>query len=38
MDLAKKVVKGEKVPERVVTDETAFTSEQAAKVLKDRKY
>ncbi|WP_405763560.1 ABC transporter substrate-binding protein [Streptomyces sp. NBC_01420] len=38
MDLAKKVVKGEKVPERVVTEETAFTSEQAAKVLKDRKY
>src|SRR5690349_9473327 len=38
MDLAKKVVKGEKVPERVVTEETTFTSEQAAKVLKDRKY
>ncbi|MEU2249485.1 ABC transporter substrate-binding protein [Streptomyces sp. NPDC019224] len=38
MDLAKKVVKGEDVPERVVTEESAFTSEQAAEVLKDRKY
>lgn len=38
MDLAKKVVGGEDVPARVVTEETAFTSEQAAKVLKDRKY
>ncbi|MFF5336214.1 ABC transporter substrate-binding protein [Streptomyces sp. NPDC013181] len=38
MDLAKKVVNGEDVPARVVTEETAFTSEQAVKVLKDRKY
>ncbi|MFJ3581955.1 ABC transporter substrate-binding protein [Streptomyces sp. NPDC090127] len=38
MDLAKKVVKGESVPERVVTEESAFTTEQAKKVLKDRKY
>ncbi|MEV4945693.1 ABC transporter substrate-binding protein [Streptomyces sp. NPDC053755] len=38
MDLAKKVVKGESVPERVVTEETTFTTEQAKKVLKDRKY
>jgi simple sugar transport system substrate-binding protein len=38
MDLAKKVVKGENVPERVVTEETTFTTEQAKKVLKDRKY
>lgn len=38
MDLAKKVVDGEKVPERVVTEETAFDSEQAKAVLADRKY
>ncbi|GII81664.1 LacI family transcriptional regulator [Sphaerisporangium rufum] len=38
MDLAKKVVKGEQVPERVVTEETTFTPEQAKQALPDRKY
>ena len=38
MDLAKKVVAGEDVPERVVTEETTFTQEQAKDVLADRQY
>jgi len=38
MDLAKKVVAGEEVPERVVTEETTFTQEQAKAALPDRKY
>ncbi|MEV0198610.1 ABC transporter substrate-binding protein [Nonomuraea sp. NPDC050691] len=38
MDLAKKVVKGESVPPRVVTEETTFTQEQAKTALPDRKY
>ncbi|WP_277680730.1 ABC transporter substrate-binding protein [Saccharomonospora azurea] len=38
MELAKKVVAGEEVPERVVVEETTFTQEQAAEVLPDRKY
>jgi ABC-type sugar transport system substrate-binding protein len=38
MDLAEKVVAGEEVPERVVTEETAFDQEQAAAVLADRQY
>jgi galactofuranose transport system substrate-binding protein len=38
MDLAEKVVAGEEVPERVVTEETTFTQEQAAEVLPDRQY
>ena len=38
MDLAKKVVAGEDVPERVVTKETAFDQEQAKAALPDRKY
>lgn len=38
MDLADKVVKGEEVPERVVTEETTFDQEQAVKALPDRKY
>jgi ABC-type sugar transport system substrate-binding protein len=38
MDLAKKVVAGEEVPARVVTEETTFTSEQAKTALPDRKY
>ncbi|MGW2218223.1 ABC transporter substrate-binding protein [Nonomuraea sp. NPDC001684] len=38
MDLAKKVVKGEQVPARVVTEETAFTQEQAKQVLSSRQY
>ncbi|WP_424533285.1 ABC transporter substrate-binding protein [Sphaerisporangium viridialbum] len=38
MDLSKKVVKGEQVPARVVTEETAFTQEQAKQALPSRKY
>ena len=38
MDLAKKVVAGEDVPQRVVTKETTFTQEQAKAALPDRKY
>lgn len=38
MDLAKKVVAGEEVPKRVVTEETTFDQEQAAEVLDQRKY
>ncbi|GAB1513576.1 ABC transporter substrate-binding protein [Actinophytocola sp. KF-1] len=38
MDLAKKVVAGEEVPQRVVTEETTFTQEQAKAALPDRKY
>ncbi|MCG5217838.1 ABC transporter substrate-binding protein [Streptosporangium sp. KLBMP 9127] len=38
MDLAKKVVKGEQVPARVVTEETTFTPEQAKEVLSTRQY
>lgn len=38
MDLAKKVLAGEEVPERVVTEESAFTQEQAKDVLPDRQY
>ncbi len=38
MDLAKKVVAGEEVPERVVTEETTFTQEQAKAVLPEREY
>ncbi|MGR6915894.1 ABC transporter substrate-binding protein [[Actinomadura] parvosata] len=38
MDLAKKVVKGEQVPARVVTEETTFTQEQAKQVLSSRQY
>jgi ABC-type sugar transport system substrate-binding protein len=38
MDLAKKVVDGEDVPERVVTEETTFDQAQAAKVLSQRQY
>lgn len=38
MDLAKKVVAGESVPERVVTKETTFTQEQAKQVLASRPY
>ncbi|MEU6411377.1 ABC transporter substrate-binding protein [Microbispora sp. NPDC046933] len=38
MDLAKKVVKGEQVPPRVVTEETTFTQEQAKEALPNRKY
>ncbi|KQT92076.1 LacI family transcriptional regulator [Marmoricola sp. Leaf446] len=38
MDLAKKVVDGEEVPKRVVTEETTFDQEQAAEVLDQRQY
>ncbi len=38
MDLAQKVVDGEEVPKRVVTEETTFTQEQAKDVLADRQY
>jgi galactofuranose transport system substrate-binding protein len=38
MDLAKKVVNGEDVPQRVVTKETTFTQEQAKAALPERKY
>ena len=38
MDLAKKVVAGQEVPQRVVTEETTFTAEQAKQVLSSRQY
>ncbi|MEV0166903.1 monosaccharide ABC transporter substrate-binding protein (CUT2 family) [Nonomuraea fuscirosea] len=38
MDLAKKVVKGEEVPARVVTEETTFTQDQAKQALPSRQY
>jgi simple sugar transport system substrate-binding protein/ribose transport system substrate-binding protein len=38
MDLVKKVKAGETVPERVLTEETTFTQEQAKTALPDRKY
>ncbi|WP_137294959.1 ABC transporter substrate-binding protein [Nocardioides dongxiaopingii] len=38
MDLAEKVLAGEEVPTRVVTEETTFTPEQAAEVLAERQY
>ncbi|WP_243469699.1 ABC transporter substrate-binding protein [Klenkia marina] len=38
MDLAEKVVAGEDVPKRVVTEETTFTQEQAIEALPNRQY
>jgi galactofuranose transport system substrate-binding protein len=38
MDLAEKVVAGESVPARVLTEETTFTQQQAVAALPDRKY
>ena len=38
MDLAKKVNNGETVEQRVLTEETTFTPEQAKQVLPERKY
>ncbi|SCL28544.1 monosaccharide ABC transporter substrate-binding protein, CUT2 family [Micromonospora pallida] len=38
MDLAKKVIDGEQVPQRVVTEETTFTQEQAKTALPNRQY
>jgi simple sugar transport system substrate-binding protein len=38
MDLAQKVIKGENIPARVVTEETTFTQEQAKAALPTREY
>ena len=38
MDLAEKVVAGESVPARVLTEETTFTQQQAVAALPERKY
>jgi len=38
MDLAKKVLAGETVPARVLTEETTFTQQQAIAALPERKY
>ncbi|MET7420278.1 ABC transporter substrate-binding protein [Dactylosporangium sp. NPDC005555] len=38
MDLAKKVLAGETIPQRVLTEETTFTPEQAKAALPNRKY
>jgi ABC-type sugar transport system substrate-binding protein len=38
MDLAQKVLDGEEVPKRVVTEETTFTQDQAKDVLAQRQY
>jgi ABC-type sugar transport system substrate-binding protein len=38
MDLAKKVVGGQEVPARVVTEETTFTQDQAKEALPSRQY
>ena len=38
MDLAKKVLAGETIPQRVLTEETTFTQEQAKQELPNRKY
>jgi ABC-type sugar transport system substrate-binding protein len=38
MDLVQKIVDGEPVPERIVTEETTFTQEQAVAALPDRRY
>jgi galactofuranose transport system substrate-binding protein len=38
MELAKKVVAGESVPQRVVTQETTFDQQQAKDALPTRKY
>lgn len=38
MELVEQVHAGEEVPERVVTEETTFTQEEAAEVLPDRQY
>ncbi len=38
MDLVKKVVAGESIPARILTEETTFTPEQAKAVLSTRKY
>jgi galactofuranose transport system substrate-binding protein len=38
MELAQQILAGEEVPERVVTEETTFTPEEARAVLPERKY
>jgi ABC-type sugar transport system substrate-binding protein len=38
MDIAKKVVAGQSVPQRIVTEETTFTPEQAKTALPNRQY
>ncbi|KQV71290.1 LacI family transcriptional regulator [Nocardioides sp. Root122] len=38
MDLAQKVLDGEEVPERVLTDESTFTQDEAKAALPDRQY
>ena len=38
MDLVKKVVAGETIPARILTEETTFTPEQAKAALPNRKY
>jgi len=38
MDIAGRVLAGEEVPERIVTEETTFTQEQAIEALPDRQY
>src|SRR6185312_15148438 len=38
MDLAKKVIAGETIPQRVLTEETTFTPGQAKAALPNRKY
>ena len=38
MDLAEKVVAGEEVEPRIVTEETTFNQEQATEALPDRQY
>jgi len=38
MDIAKKVLDGEEVEPRILTEETTFTQEQATEALPDRQY
>ena len=38
MDIAGRVLNGEEVPARIVTNETTFTQEQAVAALPDRQY
>ncbi len=38
MDLVKKVVNHQQVPDRIVTDETTFTPQQAVAALPQRRY
>jgi hypothetical protein len=38
MDLSKKVLAGETIPDRVLTEEGTFTQDQAKAALPERKY